>query len=371
MNKCLHITALLLGFGLTLPAFAVPATAAKPESPKSVVVGALSPATPPAAPLATKPAKTPVYADQPLPAAKQQATEAEPLPSPLTPGERVVVGLDPKEDFIILGKDEPEPVAPEPSAPEPEKSMLPLVDALGLGHTEPPPMKAPVSVSNGIVPPGPVLTPIVMVAGPNIGAKPVLPKPPAKKAQATTNLKKAVTVALKPLTSAPLVVKPEIKTVVKPIIVAEKKSKPAVQAKPLKANIVKQTQTPAKVKPARQSPVNHGPVNPNPVKQRVVVVKPTKKLAVVKPKQTIPTLSHNPVKQAAIKVTHPIKQALVIKKTLKTKTPEKVAFKPVIKAFVPLHHATAKPVVAHKPVIKKLAAKAFVFKPVIKPYRRA
>ncbi len=386
MNKCLQITALLLGYSVIFAAVAAPVPAVKPVLQKPVVTAT-------AAPSAVKPPKAVVYADQPLPAGQPKATEAksqaqtEPLPSPLIPGERVVAALDPKEDFIILGKEEPDPVPP--AAPtvvsEAEKSILPLVDALGLGHTEPPPMKAPVTVSNGIVPPGPVLTPVVMVAGPNIGAKPALPKAPAKKAQAHKAIKKAVTVVLKPLTPAPLEAKPsaapEIKPAIKPIIVAERKAKPAVQAKPNNA-VFKQKQTPVKVKPARQAPVNHGPVNPNPVKRGAAAITKAKPV-LVKSKHLIQEIPHSAVHHANVKtpvITHPakltapvVKHAVTIKKAekvAKLKKAEKLVFKPVVKSFVPVRHAAAAPI-THKPVIKKLAAKPFVFKPVIKPYRQA
>lgn len=322
MNKCLQITALLLGFGVSFAAFAaLPA----PKPPKAVV-----------------------YADQPLPAATKSQAETEPLPSPLTTGERVVVGLDPKEDFIILGKDEPDPVAPEPPAPEAEKSMLPLVDALGLGHTEPPPIKAPVSVSSGIVPPGPVLTPIVMVAGPNIGAKPALPEKRVKKAGANVVLKKAVTVVLKPA-QAPL-------PTVKVILEKPTKPQPIVLAKKIARKPI-----PAKEKTIRNRPANPGPVNPNPVRKRTALIEPIKPIKLLTPSRVV----HH---------------ASLVKPIVKPA----VVFKPVIKTFVPIRHAVNVPVkpapkkvkvatVAPKPIAKKMktAAKHFIFKPVIKPYVKA
>lgn len=365
MSKYRQITALLLGYSVTLAAFAAPAPAAKPEHPKPVAAATTVPP-------AVKPPKAVVYADQPLPAAGKQG-EAEPLPSPLTPGERVVVALDPKEDFIILGKDEPDPVTPEPPAPEAEKSMLPLVDVLGLGHSEPPPMKAPVSVSNGIVPPGPVLTPIVMVAGPNIGAKPALPKTPVKKTEESTGLKNAVTVLLKPAETS----LPKLKVILeKPATLAELKveSMPATaEVQPQLQPLVFAKKSTAKLAPTKQKararPSTPGPVNPNPVRKRTALVKP-----VIQQKPT-----HVVHHASIVKTVKPtVKPAVVLKK------PEKLAFKPVIKAFVPTRHAA---VVQLKPVLKKVkvatavpqpkpkkvktAAKQFVFKPVIKPYVKA
>lgn len=285
---------------------------------------------------------------QPSAKPRALAEDATDTPAvPLAPGSRVVASLDPKEDFIILGKEEAPPIEPAKPAMEAAADI-----AGGLGIMEPTRLtlqKAPVTVSPGIVPVTPAKA-AVQLAGPNIGAEPVLPhakpKVPAPKGSVALALNAKVKSTIHTLTPPP-----------KPLVAVKSVAlvKPLKSAKPVKS-----------VKVAAFTPV------PQPFKlvKPMKSIKPAKVLAVqahkapkktvsasLKPKKGfVPVVhqfaSYHPPKFKKVLVSHPAK----LTKThlvVKAKAPAKMAvFKPVIKPYAPSHHAT----------------RNTKFKPVIKPY---
>lgn len=293
---------------------------------------------------------------QPSAKPRALAEDTDTPPVPLAPGSRVVASLDPKEDFIILGKEEAPPIEPAKPAMEAAADI-----AGGLGIMEPTRLtlqKAPVTVSPGIVPVTPAKA-AVQLAGPNIGAEPVLhhpkPKTAAPKASVALALNAKMKSTIHTLTPPP-----------KPLV-AVKSVAFVKPVKPVKlVKLVKPAKPVKSVKVAAFTPV------PQPFKlvKPMKSVKPAKVLAVqarkapkktvsasLKPKKGfVPVVhqfaSYHPPKFKKVLASHPVK----LTKThlvVKAKTPAKIAvFKPVIKPYAPSHHAT----------------RNTKFKPVIKPY---
>lgn len=105
-------------------------------------------------------------------------------PAVLAPGSRVVASNSPDEDFVILGKLDPDL---EPA----EKARARALSNEMAEDGPPTVLKAPLEVAAGITPVSP--SKAITVAGPNIGATPKL----GKKQQALTPAKAVVKVALK------------------------------------------------------------------------------------------------------------------------------------------------------------------------------
>jgi hypothetical protein len=91
-------------------------------------------------------------------------------PNVLAPGSRVVASNDPAEDFVILGRLEPDLPAPEVKTNEAAPEEAP---SSTLSDNEPPAvLKAPLEITSWVKPSASVKT--VNVAGPNIGSAPAV-----------------------------------------------------------------------------------------------------------------------------------------------------------------------------------------------------
>lgn len=282
---------------------------------------------------------------------KSKPEEATPAaPSVLEPGSRVVASNAPDEDFVILGHLEKAlPEAAPKSAPnealgELNSPVQAMVDAT-TPITPPVVLKAPVEVKSGIqTAPAPKVA--VVVAGPNIGAAPLVKKPKA----ATPVAAKAVSVALNHPHKETSALAPPPKVTA----YLEKPSKPvkfthsvkAVAAKPMVAAVV------------------HPVIKPHTVIKQALKKAPVKlTVATAKPRAKAPMIKPVVVKSVAVKKTKLKKPVLVAKKK----------HEPVSLAFASYHPPKHKTKIM--PLVKSSVASVKTpkanFKPVIKPFKSA
>lgn len=268
-------------------------------------------------------------------------------PSVLAPGSRVVASNDPAEDFVILGRLEPDLPAPEVKTNEAAPEEAP---SSTLSDNEPPAvLKAPLEITSWVKPSASVKT--VNVAGPNVGSAPAVSPSHSKpvSVKATTKVAamtaptdnaalmpppKAIAFLAKPAKAAP----PTPEPVVEPLVtaaVASPVNKPALKTHTL-------VHKPVVVQAASTSTMQPKAMKIHPVH----LAKAFTPSPVLKIKKPVVAVKHS----AVIKPIVAVKKASVIKPVIVAKKPAKIqmiaAKKPItIKSVI----AVKKPV-NHKAV---------------------